>query len=63
MVSLKNGSKMFKDEYADGKKSLTRAVLTFSIRNGGRVVHGNDAELKKRADPAAVVELEDDRPA
>ena len=54
---------MFKNDYADGKKSLTRAVLRFSIRTGGRVIHGNEVIPEGRVDPPVVVELEDDGPA
>jgi hypothetical protein len=35
--------KIFKNDYADGKNSLTRAVLKFLIGTVGRVVHGSDA--------------------
>jgi len=51
---------MIKNDYEDRKKSLTRAVLNFSIRTGGRVVHGNDAKPEERMDPPVVVKLEDD---
>jgi len=54
---------MFKNNYADGKKSLTRAVLKFSIRTGGRVVHGNDVKPEEQVDPPVVVKFEDDGPA
>jgi hypothetical protein len=53
--------KIFKNDYADGKKSLTRAaVLKFLIRTGGRVVHGSDAMPYKRVDPPVVADLERD---
>jgi len=52
--------KIFKNDYADGKKSLTRAVLKSLIRAGGGVVHGSDAMPEKRVDPPVFDDLERD---
>jgi hypothetical protein len=52
--------KIFKNDYADGKKSLTREVLKFLIETVGRVVHGSDAMTEKRVYPPIVAALERD---
>jgi hypothetical protein len=57
-AASKKVQKMFKNDYVDGKKSFTKAVLKFLIRTGGRVVHGSDVMLKERVDLPVVAELE-----